>query len=519
MYMDELSPKQHQHRGMAMPRGELGMSIPEALTNAHARCSTMNEAQEMCEHVVERVETIAIEGDNAAFNAEYTRLVYLLLEFLKKFSNQKPILRLVCYRAIVGKALELHTAIDKLLNVPQDTTDMPEWKTKWEQQRKSQLVALEALSKNRVALMSNLRDLQSQTEALTLLLFESKKIDVGCGDAELQVINTAFGNVARLSRSQVQRVPEWFLPPHDFEFDSEAFALGAHSEVHHGTYLGYEVVVKMVQLDGDVGRTAFMREAQTWFQLSHTFVLKLFGAFHVGSNPYFVCERAENGTLREYLAKNENRTSTWQRLYEAALGLQYLHDHEIVHNDLKCSNLLVGSDNTTKVSDFGLTSAIPALKSTAVERAIAAECWKAPEVLIGDPASPASDIYSFGMCIIEAMSLTNPWGDLPASSVLHNVRTGKLPEKHERFSNEEWSFVEKLCALDPSSRLQLADVVRTLQAFAESELARNARAKSMNADECEPTAIESGREGNVFSICFTMLHPVLSNRYAHALHW
>lgn len=500
--------------------GGLTTSIPQALNEARALCVEMVEAQQMCEHVLERLEAISKEADEVVSPPQdmlnrYSRILYQFHAFLKKFGQDKPIMRLVCNRVVVRKTMEFHMDIDKLLNgmnIPRENAELLEWKSTWENLRESQVAAFQALSKNRVVLMSNLRDPQSQSEALTLLMFESKKLDAGYNEAELQVINMAFGNVARLSRSQVPRVPEWFLPPHEVEFESEPFAWGAYSKVYRGTLPGLQVVVKSVQIEGEHGRAAFMREAQTWFQVKHMHVVRLVGAFHVGLSPYFVCEYAENGTLRDYLFKEENRSSTWEKLYEASLGLQFLHAHKIIHNDLKCNTVLVGSDNKTKLSDFGLSSVVTTSQSSSAVEAVAAESWKAPEVLTGESsASFESDIYSFGMCIIEAVSLNYPWGDLPVASVRHNVSRGVLPDKPDKFSDEQWKLVTELCAFNPPDRLQVADVVLRLRAFAESERVaaaktldphmRGARVKAFGDDGFDPTTIRSRSSGTHRTKC------------------
>ncbi|KAF4318880.1 hypothetical protein BBO99_00006099 [Phytophthora kernoviae] len=97
----------------------------------------------------------------------------------------------------------------------------------------------------------------------------------------------------------------------------------------------------------------FQHEMVLWFKLNHPHVVKLFGGCHVGT-PFFVCEEAKNGPLDKYLKQHPDKI--WQKLYEAALGLEYLHARGIVHRDLKCDNILVGSDGNAKLADFGLSA-------------------------------------------------------------------------------------------------------------------------------------------------------------------
>lgn len=219
------------------------------------------------------------------------------------------------------------------------------------------------------------------------------------------------------------------------EFDKfDEFSSGAFGSVHRGQWKYAEVVVKKLKLGNDTHKDAnygdsydaeslsasvnarmseevqatFLNEVKIWHQLFHPHVVQLFGACHIGQ-PFFVCEYAGGGQLDEYLRKHKDEV--WVKLYEAALGLRYLHVKRVVHGDLKCNNILIGSDGLAKLTDFGL-STLNANEPENVEESapeVGAIRWKAPEVLRGEKATFASDVYSFGMYILEAASGKYPW--------------------------------------------------------------------------------------------------------------
>lgn len=101
------------------------------------------------------------------------------------------------------------------------------------------------------------------------------------------------------------------------------------------------VVVKFIshEIDTpDYSTELLLHEIRVWHRLHHPHVLKLYGAIHLYKRN-FVCEFASNGVLLDLLKKPGNENLKWQKLYEAALGLQYMHDHNVTHNNPKCDNI------------------------------------------------------------------------------------------------------------------------------------------------------------------------------------
>ncbi|EGZ20931.1 hypothetical protein PHYSODRAFT_374338, partial [Phytophthora sojae] len=217
-----------------------------------------------------------------------------------------------------------------------------------------------------------------------------------------------------------------------------------------------------------------LREVNIWFGFSHPHVIRLFGACHVG-RPFFVCEYATNGTLVSYLRKHPNEL--WFKMLEAALGVQYLHARGVVHGELQGNNIVIGSNKKAKVTDFGLSSFVDDDCHSEIS---AASHWVAPEALVNEDSrlTFASDIYSLGMRIVEALRVVGPgedsfrgclpWGALDNIAVKNHVRRGKLPFQPWNCTDEQWQLVRRMCAFESKERIKVATVVDSLARLANS---------------------------------------------------
>lgn len=121
---------------------------------------------------------------------------------------------------------------------------------------------------------------------------------------------------------------------------------------YRAKWLDADVIVKLFVPDGS--NSTFADEVQLWQQLRHPNVIKLHGVCHGAGLQLFVSEYASGGSLSEYLRPRTARSSSvsWMCLHQAALGLEYLHERKIVHGDLRCSNILIGSDHLVKLANF-----------------------------------------------------------------------------------------------------------------------------------------------------------------------
>lgn len=468
---------------------ELGSSINTFLIKLERKSDLCPDAREYVAHVHARLANVYAclqQVQNVASEVAIAKFCQVLVSFdhfLSVAVSQTSVIRQAKSRKVSLSNSVLHREIDELIGflTMENVDSIHSWKTGDRSSSSSSSQQLRSLTESESDSMKSEpvdetagdRSSVTSDDVVKLVQFESKHV------------NQKFAPVTISSAESrgYDDTPLWFIPLYDLKFNKEdCVGTGAFGEVYRGAWLSTPVVVKMMgyEDEDDAGNTQpmFLHELRVWYPLNHPHVVKLFGACHIDKR-FFVCEYAANGTLRSFLARGQpsdtggaNVTAgTWQALYEVALGLQYLHDLTIVHNDLKCDNFLVGADLKVKITDFGLSCIANTTEIQVDLTKLGAQQWKAPEYLRGERSTLASDVYSLGMCILEAATRMLPWGTMSDAFVRRNVRRSVLPQCPSALSARQWNLVELMCANEPTHRLRISTVVERLQEFAQQEAA------------------------------------------------
>jgi eukaryotic-like serine/threonine-protein kinase len=228
--------------------------------------------------------------------------------------------------------------------------------------------------------------------------------------------------------------------------------------------LAREVAIKVLlpNLAGDPAVAArFEREARTLAAAAHPGVVSIFdvdaGDASSGREPFFVMELCSGGSLADLLVDG-NRVSPNElipTLVSVADGLADLHARGVVHRDVKPSNILFASDRA-KLADFGLARSDGADLDdlTTPGTAVGTLAYLAPEVLAGDTATAAADVYALGVAAFAGLTGTLP---RPAESLTELAATAgrpaqtmsaAAPELGQRFDQP----IAAALATDPTER-------------------------------------------------------------------
>lgn len=188
---------------------------------------------------------------------------------------------------------------------------------------------------------------------------------------------------------------------------------GGMGVVYHAqdTMLRRDVAVKVFR-DGatEIARTA--SETQLLAGLNHPALVTLYDA-HVGAEEprYLVMEYIEGPTLEERLYRGPLSERTTSRLArDLAEALHVVHQAGIVHRDVKPANVLLraagvpGEEFHAKLADFGIAYLIDTTRLTTPGTIIGSAAYLSPEQVTGADPLPASDIYSLGLVLLEALT-------------------------------------------------------------------------------------------------------------------
>ncbi|KAI4325413.1 hypothetical protein MLD38_030816 [Melastoma candidum] len=171
------------------------------------------------------------------------------------------------------------------------------------------------------------------------------------------------------------------------------------------------VAVKLLDPDGSQGHREWLAEIVFLGQLRHPNLVKLIGYCCVDEHRLLVYEYMPRGSLENQLFRRYSVSLPWSARMKIALGaakgLAFLHEAEkpVIYRDFKASNILLDSDYTAKLSDFGLAKDGPEGEDTHVStRVMGTQGYAAPEYLMTGHLTTMSDVYSFGVVLVELLT-------------------------------------------------------------------------------------------------------------------
>ncbi|KAL6073278.1 Tyrosine-protein kinase abl1 [Balamuthia mandrillaris] len=262
----------------------------------------------------------------------------------------------------------------------------------------------------------------------------------------------------------------WFINREDLEFIKE-IGQGAFGVVWKGAWRQTEVAIKKLHTMDDEQLASFQHEAQLMRNLRpHPNVVQLMGLVEEDGMPEcIVTEFLANGDLLSYLRKQDqlSEESMIAMALDVAAGMAHLHAEGITHRDLAARNLLLTEDLNIKVSDFGLSRK---LKLQGAEQKTKQEVgplkWMSPEAIQESIYSEKSDVWSYGICLWEIVTLgEEPFGDthiMKAAVKICNegCKALRIPKGTPEVLKE---IILSCWQVDPKDRPTFAEITKKLE--------------------------------------------------------
>lgn len=177
----------------------------------------------------------------------------------------------------------------------------------------------------------------------------------------------------------------------------------------------------------------------------------------------FITEVCTSGNLRDYRKKHKHVSMKALKKWSKQIlkGLNYLHTHEpcIIHRDLNCSNVFInGNIGQVKIGDFGLAATVG--KNHSAHSILGTPEFMAPE-LYEENYTELIDIYSYGMCVLEMVTLEVPYSECDSiAKIYKKVTAGLRPRAMEKVRDPEVkAFIER-CLAQPRARPSAAELLR-----------------------------------------------------------
>jgi eukaryotic-like serine/threonine-protein kinase len=179
---------------------------------------------------------------------------------------------------------------------------------------------------------------------------------------------------------------------------------------------GFEQVAALKLLkrgmDSEAMLARFLQERRILARLEHPWIARLLdGGITADGRPYFAMELVQGEPITDYVARCQPSLPALVELFlHICAAVEFAHRNLVVHRDLKPSNILVDASGEPRLLDFGIAKLIEAGDEadpptlTAAHLRVMTPAYAAPEQLIGDAVTTATDVYSLGLILYELIT-------------------------------------------------------------------------------------------------------------------
>ncbi|KAH9694536.1 serine/threonine-protein kinase STY46 [Citrus sinensis] len=266
----------------------------------------------------------------------------------------------------------------------------------------------------------------------------------------------------------------WEIDPKHLKFGSKV-ASGSYGDLYRGTYCSQDVAIKVLKperINSDMQKE-FAQEVFIMRKVRHKNVVQFIGACTKPPSLCIVTEFMSGGSVYDYLHKLKGvfkLPSLLKVAIDVSKGMNYLHQNNIIHRDLKAANLLMDENEVVKVADFGVARV--KAQSGVMTAETGTYRWMAPEVIEHKPYDHKADVFSFGIVLWELLTGKLPYEYLtPLQAAVGVVQKGLRPTIPKNSQPKLAELLERCWQQDPALRPDFSEIIEILQQIAKEQKA------------------------------------------------
>ncbi|XP_021285688.1 serine/threonine-protein kinase STY46 [Herrania umbratica] len=261
----------------------------------------------------------------------------------------------------------------------------------------------------------------------------------------------------------------WEIDPRHLKFENKV-ASGSYGDLYKGTYCTQEVAIKILKperINTDMQKE-FAQEVFIMRKVRHKNVVQFIGACTKPPSLCIVTEFMSGGSVYDYLHKQKGvfKLPTLLKVaIDVSKGMNYLHQNNIIHRDLKAANLLMDENEVVKVADFGVARV--KAQSGVMTAETGTYRWMAPEVIEHKPYDHKADVFSFGIVLWELLTGKLPYEYLtPLQAAVGVVQKGLRPTIPKNINPKLTELLERCWQQDPTLRPDFSEIIEILRQIA-----------------------------------------------------
>nr|XP_009408294.1 PREDICTED: serine/threonine-protein kinase STY46-like isoform X3 [Musa acuminata subsp. malaccensis] len=258
----------------------------------------------------------------------------------------------------------------------------------------------------------------------------------------------------------------------DWEIDrrflkmGKKIARGSCGDLYRATYLGQDVAVKILRADqlNEALLLEFNQEVDILRRVHHKNIVHYIGACVKPTELCIITEYMTGGNLYDHLHKQHISLELPHLLkfsIDICKGMDYLHQNNIIHRDLKTANLLLDANSVVKVGDFGVA------RFQNQEGVMTAETgtyrWMAPEVINHQHYDNKADVFSFAIVLWELATSRVPYDNMTPLQAALGVRQGLRPDIPKDMHPTLAALMQRCWDEIPSKRPSFEEITQELE--------------------------------------------------------